>query len=78
VITEIVETERDYVNDLYTIVGVFIQPLKSRRIISERTINDIFSNIETLANMHAQVLMDLEKRMQAVRCVNFIVLVNSD
>eukprot|EP01119_Soliformovum_irregulare_P010103 TRINITY_DN246_c0_g3_i1.p1 TRINITY_DN246_c0_g3~~TRINITY_DN246_c0_g3_i1.p1 ORF type:complete len:1281 (+),score=503.97 TRINITY_DN246_c0_g3_i1:73-3915(+) len=64
VIREIVVSERDYVNDLTLIVEIFIQPLRLRKIISDREISEIFSNLETIVKMNVEVLTLLEDRLK--------------
>ena len=44
VILEFVETEEDYVNDLQTIVDVYINPLEKDTLVTKQDITDIFAS----------------------------------
>lgn len=43
-ILEFVETEEDYVNDLQTIVDVYINPLEKDTLVTKQDITDIFAS----------------------------------
>ena len=47
-LAEVYNTERDYIGDLELIRQVFVAPLQSERIIDEKTMYNIFSNIEVI------------------------------
>jgi hypothetical protein len=48
VIYEIICTERDYVEDLETIIEIYIKPLKKNKLLRPKDMSVIFSNIEGL------------------------------
>jgi len=53
-------------------VQIFIEPLRQTKIITDRDIAIIFSNLETIWNMNEQVLANLEKRLKSADNVNGI------
>uniref|UniRef100_F6UNX4 Uncharacterized protein n=1 Tax=Ciona intestinalis TaxID=7719 RepID=F6UNX4_CIOIN len=60
-ITEIIETERNYVQHLTMMVGKFIEPFRQHQGIDEKDIRAIFMNIEDLLPIHQDFLRELEK-----------------
>eukprot|EP01103_Thecamoeba_quadrilineata_P019403 TRINITY_DN7841_c0_g1_i1.p1 TRINITY_DN7841_c0_g1~~TRINITY_DN7841_c0_g1_i1.p1 ORF type:complete len:525 (+),score=118.34 TRINITY_DN7841_c0_g1_i1:68-1642(+) len=60
VIQELIQTERNYQNDLLVILQVFFLPLQKSTILSKKNHSDIFSNIENILNLHQDLLQDLE------------------
>jgi hypothetical protein len=61
VLQEIVSTETSYVHFLKEVVEAVIRPLQDGKIISKADGAAIFQNWETLANLHASFLSDLEE-----------------
>ncbi|ORX64662.1 Dbl homology domain-containing protein [Anaeromyces robustus] len=64
VIYEMIDTERDYVNDLSIIIEVYIEPLKSNNILSKKDLNTLFSNVEQIYGVNKELLSLFEKRQQ--------------
>lgn len=62
-IKELLSTEVTYVENLNIVVKVFIQPLKKDSILTQEELNKIFSNIETILNFNACMLVRLEERI---------------
>ncbi|EGG17431.1 pleckstrin domain-containing protein [Cavenderia fasciculata] len=48
VINEIINTEKDYISDLKVIINVIYTPLKESKILQEKDISTIFSNVQFL------------------------------
>ncbi|KAM9951765.1 hypothetical protein ACTFIT_002448 [Dictyostelium discoideum] len=59
VINEIINTEKDYIADLNIIVNFILTPLKESKIIPDKDISIIFSNIQLLLNVNKELLSDL-------------------
>lgn len=55
VVLEIINTERDYVQDLQMIREIYLKHLDREGVISKQHLNDIFSNIEQLNEVNNQV-----------------------
>lgn len=64
-ITEIYQTEKDYIDDLELIIDVFIFPLRTMQVLTEQAIYSIFSNLEVLINCNKTMLSELEKIIDA-------------
>lgn len=64
IINEIITTERDYLNDLQTIVKVFIEPCQERFGFSSKLINQIFSYLEPIIAVNRELLEDLERNVR--------------
>lgn len=54
-VLEIVNTEKDYVQDLAVIREVYLRHLDREAVISKMHLNDIFSNVEQLYEVNNQV-----------------------
>ncbi|KAJ3450697.1 faciogenital dysplasia protein [Anaeramoeba flamelloides] len=61
-ITEIISTEKTYVQQLKIIIDEFLIPLKKTKIIDPNEIKNIFSNIESIYGLNHRLYLDLEKR----------------
>lgn len=55
VVLEIVNTEKDYVQDLCIIRDVYFKHLDRERVVSTENLNQIFSNVEQLYEVNNQV-----------------------
>lgn len=62
VVLEIINTERDYVQDLQMIREIYLKHLDREGVISKQHLNDIFSNIEQLNEVNNQVRAALPAR----------------
>eukprot|EP01114_Cavostelium_apophysatum_P005323 TRINITY_DN1615_c1_g2_i1.p1 TRINITY_DN1615_c1_g2~~TRINITY_DN1615_c1_g2_i1.p1 ORF type:complete len:637 (-),score=180.86 TRINITY_DN1615_c1_g2_i1:36-1946(-) len=62
VINEVIGTERQYVDDLETILNVFLNPLKSANLIPKDSVGAIFSNVELLVGVNRVLCEDLEEQ----------------
>jgi len=67
VANEIVSTEKSFVEQLNTLITVYIHPLQTAAppIIDMATQRGLFSNAETLAAFNGKLLEDLVKDMEA-------------
>eukprot|EP01119_Soliformovum_irregulare_P011316 TRINITY_DN2823_c0_g1_i3.p1 TRINITY_DN2823_c0_g1~~TRINITY_DN2823_c0_g1_i3.p1 ORF type:complete len:580 (+),score=228.25 TRINITY_DN2823_c0_g1_i3:133-1740(+) len=65
IISEIISTEREYVESLQNIMTLFIGPIRSQKLLPEKEISLIFSNLETLVELNLQVLLNLEERVKS-------------
>ncbi|KAJ3395316.1 hypothetical protein HDU84_000083 [Entophlyctis sp. JEL0112] len=64
IITEILSTERTYVNELKTLMSLYVEPFE-RGILSPADINALFSNLKSILNFHkSQLLPRLETASQ--------------
>jgi len=62
---EIYQTEKDYIDDVETLINVFIFPLRAMQILDEHNLKNIFSNVEVLINCNKEMLDQLEKAIQS-------------
>jgi len=62
-IQEIYQTEKDYINDLETMINVFIFPLRTMSVLDEQKEKQIFSNVEVLLGCNMEMLNGLESVM---------------
>ncbi|KAJ3189570.1 Myosin 10A, isoform D [Irineochytrium annulatum] len=62
VIFEVLCTERDYVEDLETVIEVYIKQLKKNKLLRPKDMSVIFSNIETIMPVNSELLKLLEDR----------------
>lgn len=60
VLLEIVNTERDYLNDLDLIVEMFVKPMTERQLLKPMEIATIFSNVQELIGINKEFLKLLE------------------
>lgn len=69
VLAEILQTERDYVNDIEIVAVVFIRPLLEKNIISREDHTLLFSNLEVLVHVNQQLLNRLtsEEDLECLR-----------
>ncbi|KAH3742479.1 calmodulin-binding protein [Pelomyxa schiedti] len=58
-VTELIETEKVYVNDLQLVIEVFINPLKQQRILPEDQIALLFGSIESISGINSVLLQSL-------------------
>eukprot|EP01102_Stenamoeba_stenopodia_P010138 TRINITY_DN3022_c0_g1_i3.p1 TRINITY_DN3022_c0_g1~~TRINITY_DN3022_c0_g1_i3.p1 ORF type:complete len:574 (+),score=165.63 TRINITY_DN3022_c0_g1_i3:1076-2797(+) len=65
VINEIIQTERDYINDLKLIIRSFRDPIKESEFIAEKDSNIIFGNIQMLLGVNQELLRDLHVQSQS-------------
>jgi len=64
---EIFETEKGYIEDLETLINVFIFPMRTMAILDENHLYKIFSNVEVLINTNVEMLAQLEKQMETTQ-----------
>jgi len=60
---EIISTEKQYVVDLDTIIKVFLQAIRKSKIIEEKDIEALFSNIEEIFSTNSELLHLLIQRL---------------
>ncbi|XP_048452339.1 phosphatidylinositol 3,4,5-trisphosphate-dependent Rac exchanger 2 protein isoform X2 [Rhincodon typus] len=69
VLTEILKTERDYVDTLEFVVSAFMQRMmqhvasKVDKNVTEETVKTLFSNIEDILAVHKEFLSNIEERL---------------
>jgi hypothetical protein len=56
VIYELINTEKQYVDDLHTILEVFVMPIRDRNLLNKIEMGSIFSNIEVIVPLHENYL----------------------
>mmetsp|Transcript_124780 Transcript_124780/g.186397 ORF Transcript_124780/g.186397 Transcript_124780/m.186397 type:complete len:518 (-) Transcript_124780:63-1616(-) len=61
---EIYQTEKDYIDDLETLINVFIFPLRAMAILDDKSLYNVFSNVEVLINCNKEMLTQLEGTIQ--------------
>eukprot|EP00005_Dracoamoeba_jomungandri_P012987 CAMPEP_0174275514 /NCGR_PEP_ID=MMETSP0439-20130205/59805_1 /TAXON_ID=0 /ORGANISM="Stereomyxa ramosa, Strain Chinc5" /LENGTH=908 /DNA_ID=CAMNT_0015367625 /DNA_START=2226 /DNA_END=4952 /DNA_ORIENTATION=- len=63
VLVELLKTEKAYIADLTMLIDVFIFPLQIQEIISEKSMKQIFSNIEDLRDINQQFSENLSTKI---------------
>lgn len=68
VISEILNTEKSYVEQLQSLIAHYLHPLQSSecRLISQQDVTLMFSNVEIIASVNARFLEQLDQRIQLV------------
>eukprot|EP01102_Stenamoeba_stenopodia_P010323 TRINITY_DN309_c0_g1_i4.p1 TRINITY_DN309_c0_g1~~TRINITY_DN309_c0_g1_i4.p1 ORF type:complete len:717 (-),score=274.45 TRINITY_DN309_c0_g1_i4:159-2309(-) len=61
IVQEIIETEKEYVEDLEIIINVFLIPLSDHTILTQEEIYSVFTNIETIHKVHKIFLQMLTR-----------------
>lgn len=56
---EVIDTEKTYVEDLNTLITVYMYPIKLTGILNQEQVDGIFSNIEMLEPVHSELLQKL-------------------
>ena len=70
IVSEIVNTEQTYVNDLEILIRIYLEPLSTRRnkkkkpIITKEQVRTLFSNIESILNLNRVLLADLIRQSE--------------
>jgi len=72
VLDELLNTERDYLRDLTTVVNQYLQPLRQSKLLSSEAIAKIFVNIESIRELHSEIYLDLEEKISDIRLVSSI------
>lgn len=52
ILSELLVTEVTYVDTLKNVVGVYLNPMRENKVLSETELRDIFSNIEVILSFH--------------------------
>ncbi|KAJ3020230.1 Rho guanine nucleotide exchange factor 4 [Thoreauomyces humboldtii] len=63
VIREMILTERDYVQDLETIINIYMNPLKGTKLLPAKDMSIIFSNVEQLHGVNKQLRTWFDERL---------------
>eukprot|EP01125_Pyxidicula_operculata_P003044 TRINITY_DN1318_c0_g1_i1.p1 TRINITY_DN1318_c0_g1~~TRINITY_DN1318_c0_g1_i1.p1 ORF type:complete len:859 (+),score=303.52 TRINITY_DN1318_c0_g1_i1:87-2663(+) len=66
-IMEIITSENQYVQDLATLIRVYMRPIADKSIIPPLAISEIFSNVETLFSVNLQILNSLEEALDKAK-----------
>lgn len=59
IIKEIIQTEKDYCNDLEVLISVYMDPMLSQGIVTEKEHISIFANIKEILAIHLEFLQEL-------------------
>ena len=59
VMQEFIVTEKGYLDDMYTLVEVFLNPIRQKEILSKTEITNIFCNIESLISVNVQFFRNI-------------------
>lgn len=62
VILELITTEKQYVNDLRTLIEVYINPIQEKKLLNKKQMTAIFANVDTIYEINNSLLQELEKR----------------
>ena len=65
VVREVYETERTYVADLRFVCTNFLKPVRKNSVLKSNDIDIIFRNIETIYELHREMLTNLEECVAA-------------
>lgn len=60
VLREILETEKDYTHDLEVLVTIILRPLRQKKLLTQKELEEIFSDIEMLYNIHREFVKKFE------------------
>ena len=60
IIAEVIETEKAYVDDLDTMLRVYVRPARKLQILTAEQKSEIFSNVEDLSKCNAALLEQLQ------------------
>ncbi|OUM66294.1 hypothetical protein PIROE2DRAFT_59475 [Piromyces sp. E2] len=72
VIYEMIDTERDYVNDLSIIIELYIKPIRNNNLLQKKDLNTLFSNVEQLYGVNQELLSLFEERQKQNKYVEEI------
>jgi hypothetical protein len=64
VINEIINTEKDYVYDLRTMVSIFKNPMLEENILTKEEVGVMFSNVHLLIEVNKMLLADMVQRVK--------------
>eukprot|EP00013_Stygamoeba_regulata_P018768 CAMPEP_0177653600 /NCGR_PEP_ID=MMETSP0447-20121125/13831_1 /TAXON_ID=0 /ORGANISM="Stygamoeba regulata, Strain BSH-02190019" /LENGTH=582 /DNA_ID=CAMNT_0019157085 /DNA_START=227 /DNA_END=1976 /DNA_ORIENTATION=+ len=57
---ELLRTEREYINDLSTIIKVFLTPLRANQVLDPDSLSKIFCNIESLLVLNSEIYENIQ------------------
>jgi hypothetical protein len=66
VIAELLNTERDYANDIEQLLNVFIMPIITQNIINKDEAVSLFANVEVILAVSKRLISSLEKSQDIV------------
>eukprot|EP01113_Clastostelium_recurvatum_P034380 TRINITY_DN4657_c0_g1_i3.p1 TRINITY_DN4657_c0_g1~~TRINITY_DN4657_c0_g1_i3.p1 ORF type:complete len:624 (-),score=131.46 TRINITY_DN4657_c0_g1_i3:36-1907(-) len=66
IVQEIRDMENAYIHRLSILVDHFFKPVLAKEIVSKSRALELFGNIEDVRNLHSELLIDLEKTLEAV------------
>jgi hypothetical protein len=55
IVTEIIESESKYLDDLLLIGAVFMEPIQISRILTDEELDTVFCNLTELQNLHKRI-----------------------
>ena len=67
VLQELIDTEQLYVQDINTLVNVFYFPMQATKVVSEKDLQVIFSNVADVVPIHQAFLQSLTERFLAAK-----------
>ena len=62
---EILTTERTYIKNLITVIKYFLSPMRETKILDQKDIAKIFSNLEKIHGLNSKIHIDLEKKLES-------------
>jgi hypothetical protein len=73
ILAEIIETERNYTQDLLHIVDIFLVPMSLNNMVTDEKLQAIFSNIEAIQILHQSICdafssIDTQDAQQVAQC----------
>ena len=60
VMHEFLITEKGYLDDMYTLISVFLNPCKQKKVLSQLEIGNIFTNLESLILVNVEFFKQLQ------------------
>jgi len=72
VLDELLNTEKDYLSDLQSVVDLYIEPMRTEALVPTEIMNKIFSNIEDLRDLHQSVYDQLHEKISDIQYMQCI------
>eukprot|EP01119_Soliformovum_irregulare_P007409 TRINITY_DN1981_c0_g1_i1.p1 TRINITY_DN1981_c0_g1~~TRINITY_DN1981_c0_g1_i1.p1 ORF type:complete len:635 (-),score=198.91 TRINITY_DN1981_c0_g1_i1:6-1706(-) len=64
IIQEIISTETEYVKDLGFLINVYLEPIRSKHVLDDKAIKDIFGEVEQIHRANIQFEIDLKDKIE--------------
>ncbi|ORX44302.1 hypothetical protein BCR36DRAFT_127473 [Piromyces finnis] len=72
VMFEMINTEKDYLKDLKIVMDIYIEPMKTQKVLRQKDIDVIFSDWENILLVHTEITKRLEDRQKQGYIINEI------